>query len=50
MDEMISMLIAAYQGMTAGEVHADMQESGADQMFADSWMVANYLAHVASSA
>lgn len=50
MDPMIDELMTAYAGMSANEVLADMQESGAEQLFADPWMVANYLAHVASSA
>lgn len=50
MDPMIEELKAAYVGMSAEQVLADMQESGADMMFADPWMVASYIAHLASSA
>lgn len=50
MEPMIDELKIAYTGMSTEEVLMDMQESGADTMFADSWMVANYIVHLASSA
>lgn len=50
MDPMLEDLKAAYKGMNANQVLADMQEIGADTMFADPWMVASYIAHLASSA
>lgn len=48
MDLMIQSMAEAYQGMSAEEILGDMQAQGADQMFADPWMVASYLAHLAS--
>lgn len=50
MESMINELKAAYKGMNANQVLADMQESGSDTMFVDPWMVANYIVHLASSA
>jgi hypothetical protein len=35
--------------MTAEEIFADMQTQGAEALFVDPWMVANYLAHLASA-
>lgn len=48
MDLMIQSMAEAYQGMSAEEILGDMQAQGADQMFSDPWLVANYLAHLAS--
>lgn len=49
MDPMIQSMTEAYQGMSAEEILGDMQAQGADQMFADPWMVASYIAHLASA-
>jgi len=49
MDQQIQAMAAAYQGMTADEIFADMQAQGADGLFVDAWMVANYIAHLASA-
>lgn len=48
MDQMIQSMASAYQGMSAEEILGDMQVQGADQMFVDPWMVASYIAHLAS--
>lgn len=49
MDSMIQSMAESYQGMSAEEILGDMQAQGADQMFSDPWMVASYLAHLASA-
>ncbi len=49
MEPMIQSIAEAYQGMSAEEILGDMQAQGADQMFADPWMVASYIAHLASA-
>ena len=49
MEQQIQAMAAAYQGMTADEIFADMQAQGAEALFVDAWTVANYLAHLASA-
>jgi hypothetical protein len=49
MDQQIQAMAMAYQGMAAEEIFADMQAQGAEALFVDAWMVANYLAHLASA-
>ena len=49
MEQQIQAMTAAYQGMKAEEIFADMQAQGAEALFVDAWMVANYIAHLASA-
>lgn len=48
MNEILQEMVAAYAGQSAEEIHADMVSAGADNLFADPWLTANYLAHLAS--
>lgn len=48
MSEILSQMVDAYAGMSAGDIHADMVAAGADSLFADPWLVASYLAHLGS--
>jgi len=48
MDEVLGQLVEAYQGMSAEEIYADMQEAQATEMFADAWLVASFVAYRSS--
>lgn len=47
MNETLLQMVEAYAGMSAEEILTDMQTVGAHEQFADPWLVASYLAHLA---
>jgi hypothetical protein len=47
MNQIVQQMAETYAGMSAEEILADMQASGAHEQFADPWLVASYLAHLA---
>lgn len=46
MNEILPQMVEAYAGMSAEDIFADMQASGATEIMADPWLVASFLAHL----